>query len=165
MEERSKAREAERHEARLRRAKEEGIFRGPRRVARDGEFGGNQGTATTVTASTTATAAPTTSPAVVCAAPAFVSQALCCASVGDYPNTCVPGACACSVQNSRVVNLCNCPSGTCWNGTACQVPFGPCPQVETVSFRRYACRNATILAQLDYLEQNNCLVGDVAFNP
>jgi hypothetical protein len=51
-------------------------------------------------------------------------KGLCCASVEDFPNTCVLGACACSAEFSHAVKTCNCPGGTCFNGTACTKVIG-----------------------------------------
>ena len=44
----------------------------------------------------------------------------CCLSAGDFPSNCVVGACGCSPSNSHSVQICNCPVGKCFNGTACQ---------------------------------------------
>ncbi|MDD1664773.1 MAG: hypothetical protein LUQ32_05420 [Methanomicrobiales archaeon] len=58
-----------------------------------------------------------------------VSSAACCLSSGDFPSSCLIGACGCSPENSHAVKTCTCPAGTCFNGTAC-VPqirsFGEC---------------------------------------
>ncbi|MDD1670309.1 MAG: hypothetical protein LUQ67_03200 [Methanomicrobiales archaeon] len=48
-----------------------------------------------------------------------VGAAVCCLSVDDFPDTCLVGACGCSAENSHGVQTCNCPTGTCFNGTAC----------------------------------------------
>lgn len=48
--------------------------------------------------------------------PAFAS---CCESVDDFPNTCLVGACGCAPNNSHEVNTCECPAGTCFDGTRC----------------------------------------------
>ena len=48
-----------------------------------------------------------------------VGTSLCCASSGDFPNTCLIGACGCSPDNSHSVKVCNCPDGTCFDGTGC----------------------------------------------
>jgi hypothetical protein len=48
-----------------------------------------------------------------------VGESVCCASIMGFPNTCVVGACACSAEFSHAVKTCNCPGGTCFNGTAC----------------------------------------------
>jgi Carboxypeptidase regulatory-like domain len=43
-----------------------------------------------------------------------VSTSLCCAGVGDFPNTCSIGACGCSPQASHEVQICNCGAGKCF---------------------------------------------------
>jgi hypothetical protein len=48
-----------------------------------------------------------------------VGMSLCCASVSDFPNLCTTGACGCAPTSSRMVMVCNCPEGRCFNGTAC----------------------------------------------
>jgi hypothetical protein len=48
-----------------------------------------------------------------------VGTFLCCASSGDFPNTCVIGACGCSPENSHEVKVCDCPEGTCFDGMSC----------------------------------------------
>ncbi len=48
-----------------------------------------------------------------------VTTGMCCASTSDFPSTCVSGACGCSPAGSHQVRVCNCPSGTCFNGTRC----------------------------------------------
>jgi len=53
-----------------------------------------------------------------------VGESVCCASVEDFPNTCVLGACACSAEFSHAVKTCTCPAGMCFNGTACMKVIG-----------------------------------------
>jgi hypothetical protein len=53
-----------------------------------------------------------------------VGEGLCCASVEDFPNTCLVGACACSADFSHAVKTCSCPAGMCFNGTACTKVIG-----------------------------------------
>ena len=48
-----------------------------------------------------------------------VGTYLCCLSSGDFPNSCLIGACGCSPDNSHEVKVCNCPEGTCFDGTGC----------------------------------------------
>lgn len=43
----------------------------------------------------------------------------CCQSSGDFPNTCLVGACGCSLNNSHQVKVCECPEGACFNGNKC----------------------------------------------
>ncbi|MCX6776199.1 MAG: serpin family protein [Candidatus Micrarchaeota archaeon] len=44
-----------------------------------------------------------------------VTTHLCCNSVGDFPNTCLIGACGCSPSNSHEVKACDCGEGRCWD--------------------------------------------------
>jgi hypothetical protein len=37
---------------------------------------------------------------------------------GDFPDTCVTGACGCGPGDSHPVRICNCPAGNCFNGSA-----------------------------------------------
>ena len=58
-----------------------------------------------------------------------VGESLCCASVDDFPSTCIVGACACSAEFSHAVKTCTCPAGMCFNGTTCMKvvgTFGEC---------------------------------------
>jgi hypothetical protein len=48
-----------------------------------------------------------------------VSTAKCCQSSGDFPNTCMVGACGCAPEYSHEVSVCVCPDGMCFDGTAC----------------------------------------------
>lgn len=49
-----------------------------------------------------------------------VTTAMCCNSTtDDFPNTCVIGACGCSLENSHSIQTCNCGEGKCFNGSAC----------------------------------------------
>ncbi len=48
-----------------------------------------------------------------------VTTGLCCKSVGDFPNTCAVGACACAPDNSHEVKTCDCGEGNCFNGNKC----------------------------------------------
>lgn len=43
----------------------------------------------------------------------------CCKSAGDFPNSCLIGACGCSPENSHSVKFCECPEGKCWDGHSC----------------------------------------------
>jgi len=53
-----------------------------------------------------------------------VGESLCCASVEDFPSSCVVGACACSADFSHAVKTCTCPAGMCFNGAACAKVIG-----------------------------------------
>ncbi len=48
-----------------------------------------------------------------------VAVASCCASTGDFPDTCAIGACGCGPAGSHDVRVCRCGTGTCFNGSAC----------------------------------------------
>lgn len=48
-----------------------------------------------------------------------VGTSLCCQSSGDFPNTCLIGACGCAPSFSHQVEVCNCPTNTCFDGTRC----------------------------------------------
>jgi len=47
-----------------------------------------------------------------------ITTGICCKSTGDFPNTCLIGACGCSLGNSKEVKICDCGDG-CWDGTKC----------------------------------------------
>lgn len=53
-----------------------------------------------------------------------VITSMCCKMTGDFPNTCLIGACGCSPANSHPVKYCRCPAGKCFNGNSCVKP-GP----------------------------------------
>ena len=48
-----------------------------------------------------------------------VTQSSCCASVGDFSNNCLIGACGCSAEYSHPVKNCDCGEGQCFNGSKC----------------------------------------------
>ena len=48
-----------------------------------------------------------------------VAEMMCCQSVDDFPNTCLIGACGCSPEESHQVKICECESGTCFDGESC----------------------------------------------
>jgi hypothetical protein len=48
-----------------------------------------------------------------------VGTSQCCKSSGDFPNTCLIGACGCALTNSHEVKVCNCPAGKCFDGNKC----------------------------------------------
>jgi len=50
-----------------------------------------------------------------------VTTASCCQTVSDFPNTCLIGACGCSLENSHQVKTCDCGEGKCFNGNKCVV--------------------------------------------
>src|SRR5439155_17738003 len=43
------------------------------------------------------------------------SMNLCCSSSNDFPDTCLTGACGCSPMNSKMIQVCNCPQGKCYD--------------------------------------------------
>jgi len=45
----------------------------------------------------------------------MVGTANCCLATGDFPNTCLPGPCSCSPDNSHEVSVCNCPTDHCFD--------------------------------------------------
>jgi hypothetical protein len=53
-----------------------------------------------------------------------VSTASCCQSAGDFPNTCLVGACSCPTSGSHSVQVCDCPVGQCYDGTSGCVTSG-----------------------------------------
>jgi hypothetical protein len=48
-----------------------------------------------------------------------VLSQLCCASAGDFPNTCSIGACGCPPSASADTLVCDCGSSRCFDGTTC----------------------------------------------
>jgi hypothetical protein len=52
-----------------------------------------------------------------------VGTASCCGLAGDFPNTCLAGACGCGPASSHPVQACQCPAGRCFDGKSC-VPSG-----------------------------------------
>ncbi len=48
-----------------------------------------------------------------------VSSAMCCQSSGDFPNSCLIGACGCAPSYSHSVKTCDCGEGKCFDGRKC----------------------------------------------
>ena len=48
-----------------------------------------------------------------------VETGFCCASVGDFPNTCSIGSCGCSPSSSHEVKICDCGPNSCFDGNKC----------------------------------------------
>jgi hypothetical protein len=48
-----------------------------------------------------------------------ITNQLCCQSSGDFPNTCLIGACGCAPSSSHEVKVCVCPEGECFDGNQC----------------------------------------------
>ncbi|MFH1234592.1 MAG: hypothetical protein V1493_03180, partial [Candidatus Diapherotrites archaeon] len=44
---------------------------------------------------------------------------LCCTSTGDFPNSCLLGACGCGPGDSHEVETCDCGENKCFNGKEC----------------------------------------------
>lgn len=44
-----------------------------------------------------------------------IGSGSCCGSVGDFPDSCLVGACGCSPEYSHEVKTCNCPQGMCFD--------------------------------------------------
>ena len=53
-----------------------------------------------------------------------ITTQLCCQSAGDFPQTCLAGACSCAPDYSHEVAFCQCPAGTCFDGESCVVDTG-----------------------------------------
>jgi len=49
-----------------------------------------------------------------------IITSLCCKTTGDFPNTCLIGACGCSPGYSHEVKFCDCGSDRCFNGIRCK---------------------------------------------
>lgn len=50
-----------------------------------------------------------------------IETSSCCASVSDFPNLCLMGACGCSPDNSHEIKTCDCGEGKCFDGSGCVV--------------------------------------------
>ncbi len=48
-----------------------------------------------------------------------IGTASCCSLTGDFPNTCLIGACGCSPTYSHQVKKCDCGEDKCFNGHTC----------------------------------------------
>ena len=48
-----------------------------------------------------------------------VSTSVCCKLSGDFPNSCLIGACGCSPDNSHQVKVCDCGIDKCFDGAKC----------------------------------------------
>ncbi len=49
-----------------------------------------------------------------------ITTSLCCKATGDFPNTCLIGACGCSPDNSHEVKVCDCGADKCFDGSRCK---------------------------------------------
>lgn len=78
-------------------------------------------TAETITIQPTTTPPPTPEGVTTCVdSGGIVANARCCRGVGDFPDTCLIGACGCSPLESEKVLVCECPAGQCFNGVVCR---------------------------------------------
>ena len=80
----------------------------------------------TTTITTTTTSIPTTTTTVISSlemkcidSGGTVSTSMCCKNIVEFPNTCLVGACGCSLENSHEVKVCDCPEGKCFDGNTC----------------------------------------------
>jgi len=48
-----------------------------------------------------------------------ISTASCCKTSDDFPNSCLIGACGCSLTDSHQVKVCDCGEGKCFDGKEC----------------------------------------------
>jgi len=49
-----------------------------------------------------------------------VVPSFCCKATGDFPNSCLIGACGCSPQYSHEVKVCDCGIDKCFGGIGCK---------------------------------------------
>lgn len=49
-----------------------------------------------------------------------VTTSSCCKATGDFPNTCLIGACGCSPEYSHDVKVCDCGIDKCFDGIFCK---------------------------------------------
>jgi len=49
-----------------------------------------------------------------------VATSSCCKATGDFPDTCLIGACGCSSQYSHEVKVCDCGADKCFGGIFCK---------------------------------------------
>ena len=79
----------------------------------------------------------------------------CCLSVSDFPNTCLIGACACSLENSHHVNVCKCGEGECFDGTECTISDNP--EQGCIDSGGTVATSSCCLSATDF--PNTCLIG------
>lgn len=48
-----------------------------------------------------------------------VVPAMCCQSSGDFPDSCLIGACGCAPIYSHKIKICDCGQGKCFDGQEC----------------------------------------------
>jgi len=70
----------------------------------------------------------------------------CCKSTDDFPTTCggLIGACGCSSANSHEIAICQCPQGTCYDGSHCVATIAPTqsPTMAPTPVRERTCTNS-----------------------
>ena len=49
-----------------------------------------------------------------------VTTSLCCKATGDFPNSCLIGACGCPPEYSHEVKVCDCGADKCFDGSRCK---------------------------------------------
>jgi membrane-bound inhibitor of C-type lysozyme len=57
-----------------------------------------------------------------------VTTTSCCQTTSDFPNSCLIGACGCSLDNSKEIKTCNCGTDKCFNGEKCVSTNSPIAQ-------------------------------------
>ena len=78
-------------------------------------------TSETIIIQPTTTPPPTPEGVITCVdSGGAVANAMCCRGVGDFPDTCLIGACGCSPLESEMVLVCECSAGQCFNGIVCR---------------------------------------------
>lgn len=91
-----------------------------------------------------------------------VTTQLCCKSVGDFPNTCSIGACACSPENSHEVKVCDCGQ-YCWYSYKSQC-INPPPQGNTTT-ESSSVVNASNQFALEFYSKYASQDGNIFFSP
>ncbi len=98
-----------------------------------------------------------------------VDTGSCCQSVGDFPNTCLIGACGCSPDYSHDVKVCQCPEGSCFDGQGCTNPLPPPPPPANPKAKACLLSGGAIQKSLccqsvdDF--PNTCLIGACGCSP
>jgi hypothetical protein len=52
-----------------------------------------------------------------------IATSSCCMATGDFPNTCLIGACGCAPQYSHEVKVCDCGPDKCFDGFRCKSAY------------------------------------------
>ncbi|MBN2330548.1 MAG: hypothetical protein JXC85_01925 [Candidatus Aenigmarchaeota archaeon] len=88
-----------------------------------------------------------------------VSSAMCCLSAGDFPSSCLIGACGCAPGNSHEVKTCDCGEGKCFDGNECRVnviDFLTCAEAGNGILESYPLQCRTPEGQTFVDELNYC---------